>query len=160
MIGIDTARVVPVSEDLTTEELGLSIVRGFDKMFRVDKKIGVGVDLVAGEWGVLGDDGMVSRPTTTPVANTYLVQAGTDRFDARATGQVTLIMNSNIIVKSNKFNTAGSYAAGVLLTARDTGTGAAVVTPAGAGEFVVGKVVEFANGILTYEVFPVVAKMA
>lgn len=158
LIGIDTNRVVPVTEDLTTRELSLSIIRGAEKMFRVDKRLGTGVELLAGEWAVLQSDGTLARPSTTPVAETYLVMSGTDRFDVHATGQATLIMNSNIIVKTNKFYSAGIYDVGTLLTAKSLGLGEAVVSPAGAGEFVVGKVIEAGVGYLVYEVFAVVVK--
>jgi len=157
-VGIDTARTVPVTEDLTTRELGLSILRGTEKMFRVDKKLGTGVQLVAGEWAVLNDDGTLSRPGATPVAATYLVMSGTDRFDVHATGQATIIMNSNLIVKSNKFHVGGIYAAGVLLTVKNLGIGEAVVSPAGATDFVVGKVIEAGQGYLVYETSPVIVQ--
>ena len=158
LVGIDTSRVVPVTEDLTTRELSLAILRGSEKMFRVDKKLGTNVELLQGEWAVLQSDGTLARPSATPVAESYLVMSGTDRFDVHATGQATLIMNSNIIVKSNKFYNGGVYDVGTLLTVKDLGAGQAVVSPAGVGEFVVGKVVEAGQGYLIYEVFPVVVK--
>ena len=155
---IDASRIVPVSEDLTQAELGLSIIRGNEKMFRIDKKLAPSVSLVAGEFGVLQNDGTVARPTATPVAETYLVQAGSDRFDSHATGQVTLIMNSNIIIKTNQFYAGGSYVAGTMLTVKNLGAGQACVSPAGVDEFVVGKVIEAGQGYLVAEIFPVVVK--
>jgi len=157
-IGIDTNRTVPVAEDLTTRDLSLAILRGTERMFRVDKKLGTSVQVVAGEWAVLQSDGTLARPGATPVAETYLVFAGTDRFDAHATGQATLIMNSNIIVKSNRFYALGTYDVGTLLTVKDLGAGEAIVSPAANGEFVVGKVIEVGTGYLVYEVFSVVVK--
>ena len=160
LIGIDTNRVVPVTEDLTTSELSLAILRGAERMFRVDRKLGTGVNLLKGEWAVLNSDLTLSRPGATPVAETYLVMSGTDRFDVHATGQATLIMNSNIIVKSNKYYGLGVYDVGTLLTVKDLGLGEAVVSPAATGEFVVGKVIEVGTGYLVYEVFPVVTVKA
>jgi hypothetical protein len=159
LVGIDTNRVVPVTEDLTTRELSLSILRGTEKMFRVDKRLGTGVNLLQGEWAVLESGGTLARPSATPVAETYLVMSGTDRFDVHATGQATIIMNSNLIVKSNKYYTSGVYDVGTLLTVKNLGLGEAVVSPASVGEFVVGKVIEAGQGYLVYETVPVVTKM-
>lgn len=157
-VGIETSRVVPVSEDLALDEARLQIIRGTERMFRMDKPFSSGVSLVSGEWGVLGDDNMVARPGAVPSQSTYLVFAGTDRFDAAATRQVTLIMNSNIVIKTNKFNKAGTYEVGTLLTVKDLGAGEASVTPAANGEYVVGKVSKVEDGMLTIEVFPSVTK--
>ena len=156
---IANSRIVPVQEDLTLEDLRLSIQRGLEKMFRVDKKYAPGVTLELGEWGVLQNDGTVARPGATPVAETYLVFCGTERFDARATGQVTLLMNSNLIVKSSRFE-PDSYAVGMALCVKNLGADAAHVSPASAGEFVCGKVLEVGNGCLVYEVFASQFKMA
>lgn len=153
IVTVDEARTVPVQEDLTTEELSLAVLRGNESMHRVDKKLSAGVSLLTGEWAVLSNGELV-RPNTTPVANTYLVMSGTDRFDVKATGKATLIMNSNVIVKSNKYNQGGSYSSGTLLTVKNLGSGEAVVTPASNGEFVLAKVQEVGQGYLVYEVFP------
>lgn len=158
MIGIDTSRVVPVTEDLTTSELSLSFLRGTEKMFRCDRKLAGGANLLSGEWAVLGTDNTLSRPGTVPVAATYLVMAGTDRFDVQATRQATIIMNSNIVVKSDRFNKAGTYAVGTELTVKNLGAGEAVVTPASVGEYVFGKVSEVGQGYLVYEVFTSIFK--
>jgi hypothetical protein len=154
------SRIVPVQEDLTKEELRLSVLRGLENCFRVDKKLSVGESIELGEWGVLQNDGTMARPGATPVASTYLVFCGSERFDSMATGQVTLIMNSNCIVKSNRFNQAGSYSVGSELTVKDLGAGEAQVTPAANGEFVFGKVVEVGSGYLVYEVFAAPHKKA
>jgi hypothetical protein len=159
-VGIDLSRTVPVTEDLTTRELSLAILRGTEKMYRVDKKLGTGVSLLQGEWAVLNSDGTLSRPAATPVASTYLVFSGTDRFDVHATGQATIIMNSAIVVKSNRYYVAGTYDVGTLLTVKDLGAGQAVVSPAGVGDFVVAKVIEVGTNFLVYETVPsVVTKM-
>jgi len=116
MLTISDARVVPVTEDLTTEELRLSVLRGLETAFRVDKPVGVGVELETGDWAVLGADGKLALPGASGVPQTYLVFSGTERYDARATGQATIFMNSNLIVKTSKFNTAESYEVGDTLT--------------------------------------------
>ena len=79
IVGISDIRTVPVGEDLTKEALNLEILRGLEKMFRVDKKVGSGVSLKAGEFAVLGNDGMLSRPGATPVAETYFCTYREDR---------------------------------------------------------------------------------
>lgn len=149
---ISDIRTVPVGEDLTTEDLKLSILRGLERMFRVDKKRADGEEFEKGEWAVLKSDGTVERPGASPVANTYLVFAGSDRFDAHATGQVTLVMNSPIIVKTNQFDTGETYAVGDNLTVKSLGTGFAGVTKAGGAEAVLARVHEVGEGYLVYEV--------
>lgn len=149
-VGISASRIVPISEDLTQEDLRLAVLRGTEKMFRVDKPVAAGVSLVDGEWGVLNDEGKVERPGVTAVPNTYLCFAGTDRFDAHATGQVTLIMNSKIIVKTTKFDVGGpGYHVGDYLTVKGD---AAVVTLAADGEPRLAKVNQVGDGFLVYEV--------
>lgn len=157
-VSVSGIRTVPVGEDLTQESLGLSILRGLEKMHRVDKPFANGEDFVAGEFAVLGNDGTLSRPGATPSISTYLVFAGNDRFDAHATGQCTIIMASELLVKTSNFDTGASYVVGDLLSAKSRGVGAANVTKASAGEFCVGKVVEVGDGYLVYEYFDVPVK--
>lgn len=156
---VSDIRLAPVGEDLTTDELGLAILRGIEKCFRVDKKLAVGQSLSAGEFGVLNAAGELERAGAVPASATYLVFSGSDRFDAKATGQLTLIMNSSLLVKSNKFNTAVSYAVGDFLCVKNLGAGESSVTKASAGEFAVGKVIEAASGHLIYELLPVSMKV-
>jgi hypothetical protein len=152
MEDISIARTVPVTQDLTTEELRLSVLRGIERMYRVDKPLGTGVVLGMGEWGVLNDDGKVVRPGADPVPNTYLVFCGSERFDVKATGQVTLIMNSPIIVKSSIYDTTAEYHVGDYLTVKTiTGTEAAV-TPAAGDDPKLAKVQEVGTDYLVYEV--------
>ena len=153
-ISISDIRISPVGEDLTTEDLSLSVIRGLELMNRVDEKIEAGISLVKGEWGVLGDDNLVHRPDAAAVRNTYLVFAGTDRFDSAATQQVTLIENSPIIVKTNKYDTTvvGGYHVGDPLTVRSLGTDAAYPTLATSGEPILAKVRQVGDGYLVYEV--------
>lgn len=151
MVAVSDIRTVPVGEDLTTDELRLQVLRGIEKMYRVDKPLATGVALGLGEWGVLGADGTVSRPTATPVAQTYLCFAGTDRFDVKATGQVTLIMNSPIIAKSNRFDTTQTYAVGDYLTVKDLGAGEAFLTKQASTEPKLARVQEVGDGYLVYE---------
>jgi hypothetical protein len=123
MTSISEARTVPVQEDLTTEELRLSVLRGLETAFRVDFPIASGVNLEMGDWAVLGADGKLTTPGAAGVQQTYLVFAGNDRYDAKATGQATVFLNSNLVVKTSKFNTAGVYAPGTPLTYKDLGGG-------------------------------------
>lgn len=149
---ISDIRTVPVGEDLTQEVLSLSILRGLEKMFRVDKKSSNGLELDQREWGVLQSDNTVARPGASSDISTYLCFRGTNQFDAKASGQVTLVMNSSIIVKSNHYNNAGSYNVGTELTVKSLGSGFAGVTPAANGEHVLAKVQEVGQGYLVYEV--------
>ena len=153
IVGISDIRTVPVGEDLTKEALNLEILRGLEKMFRVDKKVGSGVSVKSGEFAVLGNDGMLSRPGATPVAETYLVFAGTDRFDSKATGQCTLIMSSALIVKTDLYDKTQSYNVGDELTSKNRGMNEADLTKASTGEFTLGKVTEVGSGYIVYELY-------
>ena len=151
---ISSERTVPISEDLTTEEKSLSVIRGLEDMKRVDKKLKSGETFALGEWAVINSDGEAERAGGSAVHNTYPVFAGTDRFDVHATGQVTLIMNSAIIAKTNKFNPAPSYVVGMPLTVKAYSAGKSELTEATGGDAIVARVhdaSEVANGCLVYE---------
>jgi len=151
VVAISDIRVVPIGEDLTKEDLSLSILRGTEKMFRVDKPIAAGAQFLKGEWAVLNVDGKAERPSATPVGHTYLVFCGTDRFDSYATGQVTLIMSHPVVAKSSRYDTTQTYAVGDYLTVNDLGAGQAFVTKAGSTDPKLARVLEVGNGYLTWE---------
>lgn len=142
--------LVPVKEDLTTEDLRLAITRGLPDMKRKDHKLADGVELLLGEWGVVGDDGIVSRPSATPSRSTFLVFCGTERSDVHATGQVTLIKHSNIIAKSKRYNVSGTYTVGTELTVKDLSNGEAGLTPAASGEAVLAIVESHGQGYIEF----------
>jgi len=149
---ISDISIAPIGADLTLDNLKLQVLRGIEKAHRVDKKLAPGVALAAGEWGVLGSDSTVSRPTATPSAASYLCFSGTDRYDSKATGQVTLFMASPLIVKSSFFDAGENYEPGDALTVKDLGGGEAGVTKAGLSDPVLAKVVEQLDGALVYQV--------
>lgn len=148
---ISDIRTVPVGEDLTKEEGKLSILRGLENMHRVDKPLADGADFALGEWAVLQADGTLARPGATPVPQSYLVFAGTDRFDVAATGQVTIIMASEVIAKSSQFDSGVSYAVGDALTVKDLGGGEAVLTKQAGTESVLARVLEVGADYLVYQ---------
>jgi hypothetical protein len=117
----------------------------------VDKEIADGVSLAQGEWAVLGNNNKLTRPTASPVPNTYLVIAGTDRFDVAATGQATIIMASKVIVRTTRYNDGVSYNVGDYLTVKNLGAGEAYVTLAGGSDPRLAKVVEVGSDYLVYE---------
>ena len=143
---IDPNRIVPVQEDLTTDYDDFQVIRGWGKMHRVDKKVAAGISFTPGEWAVLGTNGELTRPTTTPALNTYPVLSGTDRFDAAATGQATIIMSSSVMIRTTKFDNGATYAVGDYLTVKDLGGGEAYVTKAAATEAYVGRVTGIVAG--------------
>lgn len=150
---VSDIRTVPVGEDLVSALNTLEIQRGIDKMHRADKPTALGASFVSGEFAVLGNDGQLSRPGATPVASTFLVFAGTDRFDAKMTGKVTVIENSAIVVKTTLFDDTVAYNVGDYLTAKNLGLGEAKVSKAAAGEWSVGRVTEAGSGYLVYDLF-------
>lgn len=151
VVAISDIRVVPIGEDLTKEDLSLSVLRGLEKMFRVDKPVAAGATFAKGEWAVLNADGKAERPGATPVGQTYLVFCGTDRFDSYATGQVTLVMSHPIVAKSSRYDTTQTYGVGDYLTVNDLGGGEAYVTKAGPTDPKLARVLEVGNGYLTWE---------
>lgn len=151
MITINPDRVVPVKEDLATPADNFEIIRGWTNMHRVSKPLATGVGCVMGEWLVLGDNGKLTRPSATPVYNTFLVLDGTDRYDTAATGEATIIMASKIVVRTKLF-AAGSYSVGDPLNVKDLGLGEAVPSKATGTEPVLARVVGISNGYLEYEV--------
>lgn len=158
VVGINEARIAPVSEDLTTPYSQLEILRGLEKMHRVDYKVAPGVSLLPGEYAVLGNDGNLTRPSATPSASSLLVFRGTDGFDSKATQQATVIEASDLVVKTSLYNTGASYVVGDLLAAKNLGGGEAHVTKASAGEWAVGRVREVGSGYLVYDLFSQVMK--
>lgn len=148
---INDARTVPVQEDLTKEDLRLQVLRGLETMFRADKPLVAGEELLTGEWGVLNADGQVERPGATPVPNTFLVFCGTERYDVKATGQVTLVLGSHIVAKTSRYDESVEYAIGDALTVKDLGGGEACVTKASAGEVALGMVLQVGDGWLVFE---------
>jgi hypothetical protein len=148
---ISDARIVPLQEDLTAEDLTLQVLRGLDKVHRMDVPYADGVELLPGEWAVLDADGKAKRATATPSPVSYLVFAGTDRYDTRATGKVTLLQGVPLVVKSSRFNTNVSYAVGDYLTVKDLGGGESFLTKAGSTEHRAAKVLEVGQGYLVYE---------
>lgn len=148
---ISNARTVPVTEDLTTDELRLSVLRGLESMFRVDKKNANGAAFALGEWAVLNANGELERASASSVANTYPVFAGTDRFDAEATGQSTIIMGGPIIARTSQYNDALSYNIGDTLTVKNLGGGESRLTKTATGDVILARVVGVGSGYIDYE---------
>jgi hypothetical protein len=151
VVSVSDIRVAPIGEDLSTSDLSLDVLRGFEKMFRVDKKIAAGAFFAKGEWAVLNVDGKAERPSTTPVGGSYLVLCGTDRFDSRATGQVTLIMSHPVVIKTSNYDVGQTYNVGDYLTVKDLGGGESTVSSWGTGEPKHARVLEEGNGYLVFE---------
>lgn len=152
VVAISDARVAPITEDLTTSEQRLSVTRGLESMFRKDYKLAT-TDTVLGlgEWAVINADGKAERAGAVPVGQTYLVFAGTDRFDVKATGQVTLVASWPIQAKSSVYDNGQSYAVGDLLTVKDLGGGESALTKAATGEAAMARVLAVGSGWLEYE---------
>jgi len=146
IVAISDDRTVPVQEDLTTEDLKLSVLRGFENANRVDFRFKDGESFSAGDWAVLNADGELETPGASSVPNTYLVFSGNDRFDAKATGQCTVFVNSALVVKTNKF-ASGVYTPGKLLTAK----GGKLIGLATTGDEVFGQVIEATADYIVYE---------
>ena len=151
VVSVSDIRVAPIGEDLSTEDLSLQVLRGLEKMYRVDKKVAAANAFAKGEWAVLNVDGKAERPSTSPVGGSYLVFCGTDRFDSRATGQVTLIMSHPVVVKTSNYDVGQTYNVGDYLTVKDLGGGESTVTSWGTSEPKQARVLEVGNGYLVFE---------
>lgn len=147
---LNTARIVPVQEDLTSPYSGLEIIRGWEKMNRVDKTLATGVNFVEGEWAVLGDNDKLTRPTATPVRNSFLVIAGTNRFDVYANNAATVVMASKIIARTTQYNPLLSYSVGDALTVKDLGAGQASLTAAAGVEPVLAYVTKVGTNYIEF----------
>ena len=148
---VSDIRVVPVGEDLTTEDLTLSVLRGLEKMYRVDKKLATPTtQLFKGEWAKLTSAG-VERCGNDAVGESYLVFCGTDRFDSKANSQVTLVMSHPIVVKTNQYDPEQDYVVGSYLTAKDWGTDESSLTLAGVSDPKHARVLEVGTNYLVYE---------
>lgn len=147
---ISDARIAPVTEDLTTEDFSLSVLRGLETVHRVDKPNAVGALFAKGEWAVLQNDGTLARAGASPVPNTYPVFCGTDRFDSKATGQSTILMGHHV-AKTNRYDSTVSYNVGDGLVVKDLGGGESALTKAAGAEVVLARVVEVGDDFLVYE---------
>jgi hypothetical protein len=150
-VGVNSAKVAPVAMDLTKDFDAFTLTRGVENSFRVDKKLVPGIDFEAGDWGVLNADNEIEKPGATPVRQTFLIITGTNRYDVKATGQVTIIMNT-VFCKTNRFDKAQVYAVGDLLTVKDLGGGEAWVTRAAAGEPALAMVTEVGATTIEFKV--------
>lgn len=152
VVAISNARVAPISQDLTTEELRLSVTRGLETVFRKDYKLATtDTELGLGEWAVINADGKAERAGATPVGRTYPVFAGTDRFDVRATGGVTLLCSWPISAKTNVYDAGQTYVDGDLLTVKDLGGGESSLTKAASGEIALARLIGQGEGWIEYE---------
>ena len=151
MASISEGRTVPVTEDLTTEDLSLQILRGLETAFRVDKPFVAGKSFLKGDWAVLNADGKLTYPATAGVANTYLIFAGNDRYDARATGQCTMLMG-HVVAKTEKYNKAATYEVGSPLTYKNIGGDVYKLTIGAPGnDAILGHVIEEDGDTITFE---------
>ena len=150
---INPNRIAPVTEDLTTAEDNFEIIRGWEKMHRVDKPLSVGAAFLSGEWAVLNNTGELERAPASPTEATalYLVIAGTDRFDVAANNAATIVMASQVVVRTKRYNTGGSYTVGAILTVKDLGGGESVVTPHSGSEPKVARVTAVGTDWIEYE---------
>lgn len=148
MTWLNPSRIAPVQEDLTQPNKQFEIVRGWEKMNRVDKAY-VGT-FTEGEWAVLGDNDKLTRPGPDAVQNTFLVFAGTDRTDVLATGKVGIVMNSKVIVRTTKRVAGETLHVGDPLNVKSQGTGNASLGKAGTGEPVLAYVTKLLDDQIEY----------
>lgn len=138
--------IVPITEDLRKEDLRFDIIKGIENINVKDEPLVAGLDCEIGDWLVKGANGL-EAPTSTPAANTYPVWSGNDQYDAKATGNATIIINGGFIYRTKKF-VAGSYVEGQNLTVKAD----AIPEGAGAGDPVLARVYSAPNAAGVMEI--------
>jgi hypothetical protein len=150
-VSIATSRTVPVTEDLTTNDLTFNILRGTEIVNRVDVPLSPGVSLVKGEWAVINSSGLAVRAGATGLAQTYPVFAGVERYDVAATGDVTVLMGPyGLIFQTNMYN-ANLTTVGQEVAINNGGVGASVPILAVTGDYVVAMVVAVGSNYINIQ---------
>lgn len=144
---LSDSRIAPVGEDLTREDVLMKPIGNFEGITRRDYPLASGVTPVKGQWVVLGADGKLHMPSGTSAPASFLVLSGSDRFDAKATGQATLAMAGQLEVMSSQYDHAVSYVVGDYLTAKLT---SGLLTKAAASDVKHALVMGVGAGVLTY----------
>jgi hypothetical protein len=134
--------IVPITEDLRTEDSRMDIIKGIEKLNPKDEVMTSAVAAAgcsAGDWLVKGANGL-ELAGGTAVANTYPVWVGNDQLDAVASGKATILVGGHYIYRTTKY-VAGSYTAGMNLTVKDTGgTSAKLLQAAGGTDPILARV--------------------
>lgn len=146
-MALPTELVAPITEDLRKEDMKFDIIKGIEHVNYTDGKLASGADVEEGDWVVKTSTGF-GLPTTTAKLS-YPVVTGNNRYDAIATGNVTVIVGVGWIYKTTKF-VAGSYTLGQALTVKDLGGGEKVPSAAGGSDVICGRVHAYdsAKGIM------------
>ena len=145
--------VAPITTDLRAEELKFDIIKGIEHVNYQDGKLDAG-DMEEGDWVVKTATGFAAPGVTSK--RCFPVVTGNNRYDAIATGNVTVIVGGNWMYQTKKF-VAGSYTVGQALTVKDLGGGEKTPSAAGGGDVVCGRVfaMDSAKGVMTIEVVTV-----
>ena len=135
--------VAPINVDLRAEDLKLDIIKGIEFINYMDGKLDSG-DVEEGDWVQKTATGFAPPPSGS--VKCFPVVTGNNRYDALATGDVTVIVNGGWIYQTKKF-TAGSYTVGQTLTIKGSST---LPQAAGVGDVVCGRVfaINAATGVM------------
>ena len=127
--------VAPVTVDLRAADLKFDIVKGIEHINYIDGKLDAG-DVEEGDWVQKTSTGFAVPPSGS--VKCFPVVTGNNRFDALATGDVTVVIGGNWIYETTKFTgSLGSYTVGQALTVKG---GTTVPQAAGSGDIVCGRV--------------------
>lgn len=129
----------------------MEIIRGYENCFRKDFPLKANVQFELGEWGVLNASGEIEKATATPSFMSYLLLTGTDRFDVKASGKVTVVQNSDLVVRTTLFDNTTPLAVGDALTVKLV-AGKSVLTKQAGAEPIFARVVKVSSNSLEYEV--------
>ena len=96
--------VAPITVDLRADDLKFDIVKGIEHVNYIDGKLDAG-DVEEGDWVVKTSTGFALPGASSVKA--FPVVTGNNRYDALATGNVTVIVGGNWIYQTKKFSGSG-----------------------------------------------------
>lgn len=135
--------VAPITTDLRAEDLKFDIVKGIEHVNYIDGKLDAG-DVEEGDWVVKTSTGFALPGASSEKA--YPVVTGNNRYDALATGNVTVIVGGGFIYKTKKY-AVDSYVVGQALTIKGSSP---LPQAAGGSDIVCGRVyaIDAAKGVM------------
>lgn len=148
-MSLPTELIAPITVDLRAEDPKFDVIKGIEKMNLTDLKRDSAFDVEEGDWVRKTATGAALPQTGNAVAHVYPVVVGNNRYDAIATGNVTVAVNGGFIYRTKKF-VAGSYSVGQNLCVKDLGAGEKTPSAAGGSDAIVARVWSYdaAKGIM------------
>jgi hypothetical protein len=144
---LPTENIAPVTGDMRAPDLLFDIIKGIENVNYIDGRWDKTQDVEEGDWVCATANGFEAPGTTAKMA--FPVVTGNNRYDAIATGNVTIADCPGMIFQTKKF-VPGSYVVGQALTVKDLGNGEKIPSAAGSSDQVCGRVfaMDAAKGVM------------